>query len=107
MADLIAQRISRRSQLNWRRTLAIALYGLVWGGPSNHFWQLFLEKAVPRRRGGDALRPVKKVLLDQSTYGPINNILFMCYLAMVVEGRSWPATRGQVAAQYPNVQLKG
>ena len=50
---------------------------------------------------------MKKVLLDQSTYGPINNILFMCYLAMVVEGRSWPATRGQVAAQYPNVQLKG
>jgi peroxisomal membrane protein 2 len=107
IADLLAQRISRRRHLNWRRTLSIALYGLVWGGPSNHYWQLFLERAVPRRRGGDALRPVKKMLLDQTTYGPLSNVLFMLWVALVVEGRSWSATRTKVAADYPGVQLQG
>ena len=106
LADVIAQRlVSSRSALNWRRTLSIALYGLLWGGPSNHYWQQVLERIFPKR--GDPLRAVKKVALDQLTYGPLNNILFMTYIAAVVEGRSWAATRAKVRADYPAVQIKG
>lgn len=105
LADVIAQRLSSRARLNWRRTLSIALYGLIWGGPSNHYWQMALERIFPNRK--DQLRPVKKVTLDQLTYGPLNNILFMTYISMVVEGRSWTATRTKVRNEYPGVQSKG
>jgi peroxisomal membrane protein 2 len=84
----------------------VALYGLVWGGPSNHYWQLFLERAVPRRRG-DALRPLKKVALEQLTWGPLNNALLMLYLAKAVEGRSWAATWRATAANFGGVQRSG
>jgi len=106
LADIIAQRLgSSRAQLNWRRTLSIALYGLVWGGPSNHYWQIALERLFPTR--SDPMRPVLRVGLDQLTYGPLNNILFMAYIAKVVEGRSWSATSVKVRSDYPDVQLKG
>ncbi len=112
-SDLIAQRLgsppvgSARSsyRLNWRRSLSIALYGLIWTGPSNHFWQLLLERLFPNRN--DPLRPAKKVVFDQLTYGPLNNIMFMTYIAMVIEGRSWKATKSKIRTDYPNVQVNG
>lgn len=105
-ADIISQRLaSRRARLNWRRTLSIALYGAVWVGPSNHFWQLFLERLFPRH--DDPLRPAKKVAVDQLTYGPLNNVLFMTYISMVVEGRSVKATRAKLTADYRGVQVNG
>ena len=36
---------------------------------------------------------LKKVLVDQLTYGPLQNVLFMTFLAYMVEGRSGTATR--------------
>ena len=103
---MIAQRLgSNRARINWRRTLSIALYGLIWTGPSNHYWQLLLERLFPKR--DDPLRPAKKVLFDQLTYGPLNNIMFMIYISMIVEGRSWNATRTKIRADYPNVQING
>ena len=104
-ADILAQRISSRARLNWRRTLSIALYGLVWGGPSNHYWQIFLEKLFTRKN--DPLRPIKKVLFDQTTYGPLCNILFMLYISMVVEGRKFSTTRSKIMRDYPSVQVNG
>ena len=47
LADVLAQRLTSRAPLNWRRTLAIAAYGALWYGPSAHFWQLLLERVFP------------------------------------------------------------
>lgn len=110
LADILVQQsvrssTQRRVLMNWRRTLSIALYGLLWTGPSNHYWQLLLEHLFPDRT--DPFRPAKKVTLDQLTYGPLNNIMFMSYISMVVENKSARATRSKLRADYPSVQLAG
>lgn len=106
LADIIAQRLSsKRDRLHWRRTIAIAIYGLIWGGPSNHFWQYILEHIFSNK--DDPLRAMKKVALDQLTYGPLNNIMFMTYISKVIEGRSWLATQRKVFSEYPSVQSRG
>ena len=51
----MAQRLTTSAPINWRRTLTIALYGLVWSGPSNHFWQHTLERIFPPSKS-DGLR---------------------------------------------------
>ena len=33
--------------------------------------------------------------------------MFMIYISMIVEGRSWNATRTKIRADYPNVQING
>ncbi len=62
----------------------LQVFGLVWSGPANHYWQAFLEQVFRGRR--DAATLCKKVLLDQLTYGPFSNILLMSYIALIVEG---------------------
>jgi hypothetical protein len=113
LSDILAQRLTSRkaSRLNWRRTLAISLFGFLWTGPSNHFWQLLLESIFPSTQAQDSdkisWRPAKKVLLDQLTYGPLNNILFMMFMAKLIEGRSWKTTLSKIKADYPAIQLRG
>lgn len=114
LSDVLAQRLtSRKAPFNWRRTLAISLFGFLWTGPSNHFWQLLLESLFQgaatnsqetRKRSWTAS---KKVLLDQLTYGPLNNVLFMIFMAKVIEGRSWRTTLLKMKADYPAIQLRG
>jgi peroxisomal membrane protein 2 len=50
---------------------------------------------------------VKKVLTDQLVYGPLQNAIFMTFLAVVVEGRSWAATRTKLQADFVGVQSRG
>lgn len=62
----------------------LQVFGLVWSGPANHYWQAFLERVFRGKR--DAATLCKKVLLDQLSYGPLNNALLMIYIAFIVEG---------------------
>lgn len=103
-SDLLAQRLSGGS-INWRRTLAIALYGVVWSGPAGHFWQQALERLFPDKK--DPLRSAKKVLLDQLTFGPLCNGLFLAFMAGVVEGRGWAGTRDKLRRDFAGVQQRG
>ncbi|XP_043690952.1 peroxisomal membrane protein PMP22-like isoform X2 [Telopea speciosissima] len=48
---------------------------------------------------------LKVVLLEQLTSSPWNNILFMLYYGLVVEGRTWNQIRGKIKKDYPSVQL--
>ncbi len=64
------------------------LFGLIWSGPSAHYWQLFTEGLFRGRRDGATI--IKKTLLDQLSYGPLCNALYMTYVALVVEGASHP-----------------
>ncbi len=43
LSDVLAQRIVSGGYKSWRRTLALAVYGLCYNGPSAHYWQKFLE----------------------------------------------------------------
>lgn len=104
-SDVLAQRLTFKGPLNWRRTLAIALFGLVWSGPSNHYWQRFLEQLFPGRRDGAAV--LQKVAVDQLVYGPLCNVLFMSYISMFVEGRSLSFTQSKLRQDWLATQLHG
>jgi peroxisomal membrane protein 2 len=53
-----------------------------------------------------ALCSLKKVLVDQLTYGPLQNALFMAFLATAIEGRSWPTVQARLVAELPAVQAR-
>jgi hypothetical protein len=57
LSDVIAQRLISGGYKNWRRTLALAIYGFLWNGPSAHFWQSFMENLF---RGSSGLQTVLK-----------------------------------------------
>lgn len=50
ISDLLAQRLASSGPVNLRRTLAVALWGLLWSGPTSHFWQQALERLFPNKR---------------------------------------------------------
>jgi len=104
-SDVVAQTLTASRPLNWRRTLAIAAFGFLWAGPSNHYWQKFLEKLFKGRRDGATV--VQKVILDQCTYGPVCNILLISYLSLIVEGRSAQHTQLRLKRDYPGIQWNG
>jgi len=118
-SDALAQAVSASSSsfsaasASWRprydlvRTLKMALLGLVWGGPSAHFWQAWLHRALPPPAAGSGqaaalANALAKVAVDQLTYGPLCNLVFMAYTS---------PDKGRVAARlrrdFAGVQLRG
>ena len=59
LSDITAQKLVSNAPLNWRRTLAMALFGLIWSGPSNHYWQKFTNQLFKGKK--DAASVVQKV----------------------------------------------
>ena len=105
-ADILAQHLGpTKKPHNWLRTIKIGLYGLLWVGPSNHFWQLILEKIFPPKL--DPLRPAKKVAFDQLTYGPLNNVLFMTFIARMVDDKTWSEAGSTIRKDFKSVQMNG
>jgi peroxisomal membrane protein 2 len=47
------------------------------------------------------------VLTDQLVYGPLQNALFISFLAAVVEGRSGASTLARLRGELPAVQSRG
>eukprot|EP00891_Asterochloris_glomerata_P007800 jgi/Astpho2/7800/Aster-06091 len=103
ISDITAQKLVSSRPLNWRRTLAMALFGLVYGGPSNHYWQDFTNKMLKGRK--DNASVVKKLLLDNLVFSPVYNVLMMTYISAVVEGRSATYTRNKLTTDFPQLQL--
>lgn len=56
------QRLISGGYKNWQRTAAIAAYGLLWNGPSAHFWQKLMEHVFKGK--SDMGTVLKKVQLD-------------------------------------------
>ncbi|KAJ8498664.1 hypothetical protein OPV22_009216 [Ensete ventricosum] len=102
-SDAIAQYISGIKKLQLRRLLLIALYGFLHSGPFGHFFHKLMEKIFEGKKGKGTV--AKKVLLEQLTASPWNNILFMAYYGLVVEGRSFSLVRRKIRNDYPSVQL--
>jgi peroxisomal membrane protein 2 len=110
LGDVLSQRLARAPRWDWRRTAALTAFGAAWTGPSGHYWQRALERAFPPPRRGqpdDPLRPLKRAALDQLTYGPLCNLLFLLWFAHAVERRPWAALRAKAAAEFPAVQARG
>ncbi|RXH78373.1 hypothetical protein DVH24_001891 [Malus domestica] len=45
------------------------------------------------------------VLVEQLTSSPWNNMVFMTYYGLVIEGRPWNLVRSKVRKDYPSIQL--
>lgn len=102
-SDAIAQKISGIKRLQLRRLLLIMLYGFAYGGPFGHFLHKLMDKIFKGKKGNKAV--VQKVLLEQLTSSPWNNMFFMMYYGLVVEGRSWSLVKNKVMKDYPTIQL--
>lgn len=55
------------------RTLRMAGYGFLILGPSLHYWFNFISKLFPKR---DLITTFKKIILGQTTYGPVMTVVF-------------------------------
>ncbi|VAI28825.1 unnamed protein product [Triticum turgidum subsp. durum] len=64
--------------LDLTRTLRMASYGMLFSGPSLHYWFNFISKVVPKK---DVVSTFKKMFLGQAVYGPIINCIFFSYNA--------------------------
>ncbi|XP_022138396.1 peroxisomal membrane protein PMP22 [Momordica charantia] len=102
-SDAVAQKISGVKKLQLRRLLLLVLYGFAYSGPFGHFLHKLMDKIFKGKKGNTTV--AKKVLLEQLTSSPWNNILFMIYYGLVVEGRSWSLVKNKVRKDYPTIQL--
>ena len=64
----------------------VQVFGLVWSGPSAHYWQQLTERFFSGKRDGSTV--IVRILLDQLTYGPLCTALYMGFVALVVEGET-------------------
>ncbi|XP_058101510.1 peroxisomal membrane protein PMP22-like isoform X1 [Magnolia sinica] len=102
-SDAIAQKISGIKKLQFRRLLLLMLYGFVYSGPFGHFLHKMMDIIFEGKKGNKTI--AKKVLLEQLTSSPWNNMLFMIYYGLVVEGRPWGLVKNKVRKDYPSIQL--
>ena len=105
LSDVMAQNILSGRYSNWRRTLAVACFGFLYSGPSAHYWQKFMEYIFQGKK--DLQTVLLKVFVDQTTYGPVCNILFMSFASLVLEGKSIGSTAQRIRKDYRAVQLYG
>ncbi|KAI9395637.1 hypothetical protein POPTR_004G009201v4 [Populus trichocarpa] len=62
------------------------LFGFGYLGPFGHFLHLMLEKMFKGKK--DTATVAKKVAVEQLTASPWNNLVFMIYYGMVIDGKS-------------------
>ncbi|KAI4345839.1 hypothetical protein L6164_012928 [Bauhinia variegata] len=102
-SDAIAQKISGAKRIQLRRVLLFMLYGFAYSGPFGHFFHKLMSKLFKGKKGNETI--AKKVILEQITSSPWNNLLFMLYYGLVIEGRSLSQVKNKVRQDYPSVQL--
>ncbi|XP_062190995.1 peroxisomal membrane protein PMP22-like isoform X3 [Phragmites australis] len=97
-SDAVAQKISGVTKLQLRRLLLIALYGFAYAGPFGHFLHKLMDRFFKGKKGKETT--AKKVLLEQLTASPWNNMMFMMYY-----GRPFGQVKSKVKKDYASVQL--
>ncbi|KAK9287848.1 hypothetical protein L1049_016290 [Liquidambar formosana] len=102
-SDAIAQKLSGIKKLQLRRLLLLMLYGFAYAGPFGHFLHKLMDIIFKGEKGKKTV--AKKVVLEQLTSSPWNNMVFMTYYGLVVEGRPWGFVKSKVRKDYPTVQL--
>ncbi|KAK2455875.1 Peroxisomal membrane 22 kDa (Mpv17/PMP22) family protein [Trifolium repens] len=102
-SDAVAQKISGAKKLQFRRLLLFMLYGFAYAGPFGHYLHKLMDNLFKGKKGNEAV--AKKVFLEQITSSPWNNIFFMMYYGLIIEGRPWSIVTNKVKNDYPSVQL--
>lgn len=102
ISDIVSQKLSGIQKLQVKRILLKVLFGAAYLGPLGHFFHLFLDKLFKGKRDNKTV--AKKVLLEQVTISPVNNLFFMIYYGLVIEGRPWINVKSKIKKEYPAVQ---
>ncbi|CAH9063247.1 unnamed protein product [Cuscuta europaea] len=102
ISDIVAQKITGIQKLQIKRLLLKVLFGFAYLGPFGHFLHILLDKIFKGKK--DPKTAAKKVVLEQVTSSPWNNLLFMLYYGLVIEGRPWVQVKSNVAREYPKIQ---
>lgn len=99
--DLIAQKvIERRPDIDVPRAARFFIMGIGFVGPVVRGWYLILERVVGSGSGGAVV--FKKVLLDQTLFGPLFVPSFMIVLG-TLQRRSWDDIKQSLRANYLQV----
>ncbi|PKI57395.1 hypothetical protein CRG98_022240 [Punica granatum] len=83
VSDVTAQKLSGIQKLQLKRLALKVLLGFAYLGPFGHYLHVILEKIFKGKK--DSKTVAKKVVLEQLTSSPWNNLLFMIYYGLVVE----------------------
>ncbi|PIN13596.1 Peroxisomal membrane protein MPV17 [Handroanthus impetiginosus] len=102
ISDIVAQKLTGIQKLQLKRLLLKVLFGAGYLGPSGHFFHILLDKIFKGKK--DTNTVAKKVVLEQLTSSPWNNLLFMIYYGLVIEGRPWIHVKSKIKKEYPTVQ---
>ncbi|CAM6105810.1 unnamed protein product [Calypogeia fissa] len=103
-SDLVSQKIAGAKTFDYRRAVLMMLYGLIYAGPFGHYWHKLMDRIFAGSKK-DSTTIVKKVVVEQLTSNPWNNLFYMCYLGMVLEGRTWTSLKSKLQSEFPGVQL--
>ncbi|MED6144646.1 Peroxisomal membrane protein pmp22 [Stylosanthes scabra] len=102
ISDIVSQKLTGIQKLQFKRILLKVLFGASYLGPFGHFFHILLDKIFKGKR--DSATAAKKVLIEQLTSSPLNNLLFLTYYGLVIEGRPWVHVKAKVKKDYPSVQ---
>ncbi|KAL1805487.1 hypothetical protein ACET3Z_028555 [Daucus carota] len=102
ISDITSQKITGIKKLQLRRLALKVLFGLLYLGPFGHYFHLLLDKLFKGKK--DPSTVGKKVLVEQLTSSPWNNLLFMIYYGSIIEGRPWNQVKTKIKKEYPTVQ---
>mmetsp|Transcript_71212 Transcript_71212/g.225089 ORF Transcript_71212/g.225089 Transcript_71212/m.225089 type:complete len:186 (+) Transcript_71212:205-762(+) len=105
LSDVVAAWLVPGKKQELSRTAKMGLFGLLWSGPSMHFWQNFMERTFRGKKDGTTV--IRKTVFDQLTYGPMCNVLFMSWITLVVERQGLSALLAKIQRDFAAVQAKG
>uniref|UniRef100_A0A0E0LY41 Uncharacterized protein n=1 Tax=Oryza punctata TaxID=4537 RepID=A0A0E0LY41_ORYPU len=97
-SDAIAQKISGVTSLQRRRLLLIMV--AIYPAASDTLWICLCGTVWPFSPQADG-----QVLVEQLTASPWNNMMFMMYYGLVVEGRPFSQVKSKLKKDYASVQL--
>lgn len=103
ISDIVAQKLTGIQKLQLKRLLLKVLFGAAYLGPFGHFFHILLDNIFKGKR--DSKTVAKKVVLEQLTSSPWNNMVFMLYFGLVIEGRPWIHVKSKIKKEYPTVQF--
>ncbi|XP_057471286.1 peroxisomal membrane protein PMP22 [Actinidia eriantha] len=102
ISDIVSQKLTGIQKLQLRRLLLKVVFGVAYLGPFGHFLHMLLDKLFKGKK--DTKTVAKKVVLEQLTSSPLNNLLFMVYYGWVIEARPWKHVKSKIKKDYPAVQ---
>ncbi|KAL1562486.1 Peroxisomal membrane protein pmp22 [Salvia divinorum] len=102
ISDISAQKLTGINKLQIRRLLLKVLFGSAYLGPFGHYFYTLLDKIFKGKKDNKTIG--KKVLFEQLTSSPLNNLIFMLYYGLVIEARPWLQVKSKIKKEFPTVQ---